>query len=330
MSRVNCLWHERGLVVQHCKNAIQVSLSCVLALTFARPLHAQGYQLSTFIDMSPSSAFAQTFCPNIQGVRTCSPEGSVRGVDGSLYVAMALPKATIIRLKPNGNASVYATFPLNNADPTAVDFNGVTLRLATDNRGFLYAAYISVVATTTFVPSEYSGLWKIAPGGGPCDLASGPCTKIWPAPFQVVAPPFRFGNGLVLDLSADRTGKGSIYVADSTMGNIVKIDLKSGQAAVWAGVDAGSSPNYLGGNPGNFILGGSRAARVRDHCIGDVSCRQEPLRVEIRQWQCRSHPDQLQRQRGAASPIARSGGAGRAARGHVSRPGHRCSVRDAR
>ncbi len=226
---------------------------------YAIPAHADlTYKLSTFVDMSPGSAFAQRFCPTdpTTGLKTCAPEGSLRGLDGNLYVAMALPKGTIMKITPQGQASIYATFPLNNANPTAVDFNSVNLRLATDIKGNLYTAYISVTDTVTKTPSVYNGIWKIPVGGGHCDLNTGPCTKIWPQPNQTVTPVFQFGDGITLDQNAFLTGKGYIYVADAQMGNIIKLNLAQKTANVWAGVDVASNPNYLEGDPGNFVLGG--------------------------------------------------------------------------
>lgn len=206
------------------------------------------YQLSTFLSMAPGSDFAQKFCPSVSGIKTCAVEGSAMGHDGSLYLAMALPKGKIVKVMPDGTASIYASFPIGNADPTAVDFNGVNLRIAIDNNGDLYVPFISVTDTFSKTATAYTGIWKIPAGGGNCDLTSGPCTKIWPQNVQSLVPHLRFPDGVALD------GKGNIYVSDSQMGNIWKVDISTGNGVLWAGVDAGSNPNYLAGNPADFLL----------------------------------------------------------------------------
>jgi sugar lactone lactonase YvrE len=223
-------------------------LSLIVPLSFlffnASSFATTTYTLSTFLDMCPTSSFAQQYCP----ANNCAVEGSAKDSKGNLYLAMALPKGQIFKVTPEGTASVYATFPISNAqDPAAVDFDAVNLRLAFDKHDVMYATYIDVVDTVSKVPTAYTGVWKIPVGGGNCSLSSGPCVKIFPQ--NLTTPLLRFPDGLDLD------GKGNLYIADPQMGNIWKIDLDTGNGAVWAGVDAGSSPNYLKGNPFNIILG---------------------------------------------------------------------------
>ena len=224
-------------------------VSSVLPLFFSSLAFATvTYQLSVFLDMSPSSPFAQQYCPLISGVYTCAVEGSAVDSKGNLYLSMALPKGEIFKVTPAGTPSIYATFPLSNAtNPTATDFDGVNLRLAFDSQDVLYATYIDVNNPTAKVPTAYTGLWKIPQGGGNCSLTSGPCVKIWPQ--TTPSPLLRFPDGLVLD------NFGNIYVADAQMGNIWKVNRFTGQGTLWAGVDANSNPNYLEGNPDNIVLG---------------------------------------------------------------------------
>jgi hypothetical protein len=175
-------------------------------------------------------------------------EGSAKGPDGNLYLAMALPKGKIFKVTPNGTASIYASFPVSDPNTTAIDFDSVNLRLAFDDKGNMYAPFIDLTNTTTKTPSAYNGVWMIPPGGGTCSLTSGPCTKIWPQN-ENTTPAVQFLDGVALD------GKGSLYVADAQMGNIWKINIAAKTGQLWAGTDAGNNPNYLAGNPADFALG---------------------------------------------------------------------------
>lgn len=225
----------------------------MLALFYSASSNAATtYNLSVFLDMSPSSSFAQQYCPVVGGVNTCAVEGSAKDSKGNLYLAMALPKGIIFKVTPAAVASIYATFPISNAtDPSATDFDAVNLRLAFDKHDVLYATYIDVDNPATKVPTAYTGVWHIPEGGGNCSLNSGPCVKIWPT--STTTPLLRFPDGLALDERGN--DKGSLYVADAQMGNIWKVDINTGNAVLWSGVDANSSPNYLEGNPFNIILG---------------------------------------------------------------------------
>lgn len=229
------------------KYALFKKLSFIIPASFLfinTTASATTYNLSTFLDMSPTSSFAQQYCP----ANNCAVEGSAKDSKGNLYLAMALPKGKIFKVTPDGDVSVYATFPISNAqNPTAVDFDAVNLRLAFDKHDVMYATYIDVVDTVSKTPTAYTGVWKIPEGGGNCDLSSGPCVKIFPQNLTTLL--LRFPDGLDLD------NKGNLYVADPQMGNIWKIDLNTRNGSVWAGVDANSSPNYLKGNPFYIILG---------------------------------------------------------------------------
>jgi len=203
---------------------------------------------TVFLDMSPTSTFAQQFCPLVGGVNTCAVEGSAKDSKGNLYLAMALPKGQILKVIPDGTVTIYATFPLSNAqDPTALDFDAVNLRLAFDKNDNLYASYIDVVDTISKTPTAYTGVWEIPVGGGQCVLSSGPCAMVWPK--TLTTPLLRFPDGIALG------GRGILYVADSQMGNIWRVNLGTGSAILWSGVDANSSPNFLSGNPFDILLG---------------------------------------------------------------------------
>lgn len=238
-------------------------VSAPLFYLLCSPPAAASYTLATFLDMSPSSTFAQQHCPLVSGVYTCSPEGSTKDKHGNLYLAMALPKGNIFKVTPDGDVSVYATFPISNAtDPTAVDFDAVNLRLAFDQKDNMYATYIDVDNPSSKIPTAYTGLWRIPPGGGSCSLTSGPCEKVWPA--TTTTPLLRFPDGVALD------GNHTAYIADAQMGNIWQVDLKSGEGTLWSGTDAGSTPNYLKGNPQNIFLGFSANPAV-NRGLGIVS-----------------------------------------------------------
>ncbi len=228
------------------------------------------YNITTLLDMSVNSAFAKQFCPpdpanpdaNGNPQHTCYIEGSTRDNFGNIFVSAVQPKGEIFKITPDGHASLYATFDLGPeaATPFAADSNSVSFRLATDDLGDVYVSFRALDNTTSFVeqtPTDMNGIWLVHPGGGHCSLdAKNTCEKIWPAiGQQPTNPPLRWIDGIALD------HRGSIYLADGQMGNIWKINLLTRKGALWAGVDAGSSPNYLAGSPFNIVLGSPISGR---------------------------------------------------------------------
>lgn len=180
------------------------------------------------------------YCTN-----SCNPEGSTLGPNKNLFITFGSPRGKIFQVTSDGKASLYATLPASDYDLGLL--NGTGLRLAFDKSGNLYTFFIQ--KNLLGKPTANFGLWKIPPGGGVCELQSGPCKKIWPAPGETLYPNLRFGDGIALD------NYGYVYIADSQMGNIWKVDLKDQSATLWAGHDSNSPTDVLTGNPNNFILG---------------------------------------------------------------------------
>ncbi len=217
---------------------LALPLLALPALSFAAPV----YKLSTFVDMKPGSAFANKYC----GSNPCAVEGSTKDALGNLYLAMASPKGKIFKVTPSGQVSVYATFPVSDPSPDSI-FNSVNLRLTFDLEGNLYAPFIDLSNYATKETTAMNGVWKIPPGGGNCNLNSGPCKKIWPN--GPTTPVVRFLDGVAVD------NKGSLYVADAQMGNIWKVNIVKKTGKLWAGVDANNGTANLGGSPVDIALG---------------------------------------------------------------------------
>ena len=212
------------------------------------------YNISTLLDMSTNSAFAQANCPVSNGNYTCNVAGSTRDILGNIYVTMSLPKGKIFKITPAGKASLYATIDIGNDDPAAIDNNNIAFRVTMDALANLYVSFRSVDSTQN--PTDMNGVWVVPAGGGHCALdSSNTCKKLFPAIGQTTSPVLRFVDGVTLD------GYGNLYLADAQMGNVWKINLFNKKGALWAGTDAGSSPNFLAGNPIDILLGSPLSGR---------------------------------------------------------------------
>ncbi|KTD03957.1 hypothetical protein Lgee_0407 [Legionella geestiana] len=212
------------------------------------------YNLSTLVDMSTNSEFARANCPVSNGNHTCNVAGSTRDILGNIYVTMVVPKGQIFKITPAGKTSLYATLDIGSDDPAAIDNNNVAFRVTMDALANMYVSFRSV--DTTQNPTDMNGVWVVPAGGGHCALdSSNTCKKLFPAIGQTTNPVLRFVDGVTLD------GFGNLYLADAQMGNVWKINLFSKNGALWAGTDAGSSPNFLAGNPIDILLGSPLSGR---------------------------------------------------------------------
>lgn len=231
-----------------------LALSGCFSLNYANA-SPQMYNISTLLDMSVNSEFATANCPVLtNGNHTCYVAGSTRDILGNIYVAMVVPKGQIFKITPAGKASLYASLDINGADPTAIDNNNVAFRITMDALANLYVSFRA--ADVSQNPTEMNGVWVVPPGGGHCALdSSNTCKKLFPAIGQTTAPLVRYPEGVTLD------NFGHLYLADAQMGNIWKINLFNKQGTLWAGTDAGSSPNYLVGSPLDILLGSPVSGR---------------------------------------------------------------------
>ena len=125
------------------------------------------------------------------------PEGVALDKRGNLYVSLA-PLGQVLRVTPDGTASVLATLDPAPAGPGA-------LGLVTDPQGNVY------VAVASFNPATH-GIHVIGPDGGSTRLAGSEAID--------------FPNGLAMDQH------GSLYVTDSSGGAVWRIP-SGGTAEPW-------------------------------------------------------------------------------------------------
>ncbi len=235
------------------KKLMYLALSVCFSLNHANA-SPQMYNISTLLDMSTNSEFANENCPLLNGNHTCYLTGSTRDILGNIYVAMTVPKGQIFKITPTGKASLYASLDIGNADPTAIDNNNAAFRITMDALANLYVSFRAVDSAQN--PTDMNGVWVVPPAGGHCALdSSNTCKKLFPAIGQTTTPLIRFPEGVTLD------NFGHLYLADAQMGNVWKINLFTKKGALWAGTDAGSSPNYLAGNPIDILLGSPLSGR---------------------------------------------------------------------
>lgn len=153
-----------------------------------------------------------------------TPESIAIDRDNNKYVSLALT-GEIRKIAPNGDQSTYATLPLGAPPLTLCGpfFGGVT-GITFDKRDNLYASLASC-------DPDSRGIWKIPRGGQSA------------ARIGALSMP-SLPNGIVHH-------RGQVYVADSAVGAIWRVDDTGGTPELWtAGPELSPLPNGLPGPNG--------------------------------------------------------------------------------
>ena len=151
-----------------------------------------------------------------------TPENIALEPDGSADLTFSFARQ-VANVTRQGHTRILATLP-PVADPdTPVVGAALVTGIARADDGTLYVNY----ATGT----EKTGIWRIDRHGG--------------APRQIATlPPNGFPNGLALD-----ERRGVLYAADSVLGTVWRVSLKSGRRTAWAtgaALQPGTGPNAAG------------------------------------------------------------------------------------
>lgn len=120
--------------------------------------------------------------------------------------------------------------------------------IKTDKKGMVY---VCLHSTLNGVETEFNGVWKIDPTKAPCGNANKDgCQKIFPNAGENLI----FPDGIALREEGNSV---FVYVSDPPRGNIwtFKDQGIQSRGTLFAGTDAGSSPNYLQGVGVLFPLG---------------------------------------------------------------------------
>ena len=135
-----------------------------------------------------------------------TPENIALEPDGSADLTFAFAHK-VVNVTRQGQRRTLATLPAV-ANPQTPVGAAIVTGIARASDGTLYVNYVTGTPKT--------GVWRIDPHGG--------------APRQIATlPPNGFPNGLALD-----EDRGVLYAADSALGTVWRVSLKSGGRTAWA------------------------------------------------------------------------------------------------
>lgn len=153
-----------------------------------------------------------------------TPENIALEPDGSADLTFAAARQ-IAHVTKQGHTRIRATLPAEANPQTPVVGDDIVLGIARAHDGTLYVTY----ATGT----HKTGVWRIAPGGAPRQIAQLPA------------------NGLPNAIALDEH-QGVLYIADSVLGTVWRVPQGGGRPTEWA---TGTALDPVPSSEGGFGVG---------------------------------------------------------------------------
>ncbi|WP_326584918.1 hypothetical protein OG889_42005 [Streptomyces sp. NBC_00481] len=180
-----------------------------------------------------------------------TPENIALEPDGSADLTFSAARQ-IAHVTKQGHTRIRATLPAEANPRTPVVGDDIVLGIARAHDGTLYVTY----ATGT----RKTGVWRVAPGGAPRQIAQ--------------LPPNGLPNAIGLD-----ERRGVLYVADSVLGTVWSVPQQGGTPTEWA-KDTDLDP--VPGSEGGFGVG-ANGLKVHDGAVWvSNSDRGTLLRIPVR------------------------------------------------